>query len=114
VLGYLGYGANHRPTRLEIDDEGRNDQQSADDAKPEHAIDEVWVGTEKHPSDDRHESGLAPPIDDVSKAERAGNDADQKTGHDSRLFAAMNLASFSSSCSLTHMEVTRRMILPQF
>jgi hypothetical protein len=66
---------------LEINDERRYQQQGADNAKPKNAIDEVWVDTKHEAGDERNKPGLPPPIDDISKPERAGEDADDKTVH---------------------------------
>ena len=66
---------------LEINDERRGEQQGADDAKPYQAVDEVWIRTKKNASDEGHELGLTPAIDDIGNPERTRDDTDDKSSH---------------------------------
>ena len=46
--------------RLEINAERRDQQQGADDAKPDPTFDEVWIHTKENASDEGYELCLPP------------------------------------------------------
>ena len=74
--------------RLEINDERSSQQQGADDAKPDPAIDEVWIHTEENASDEGYELCLPPGIGDIGNSEGARDDTDQESGHGGGFSAA--------------------------
>src|SRR6478672_7712577 len=64
--------------RLKIDQERCGHQRRADDQKPKHAVDEIRVDAKHHSREQRRELRLPLAIDEVSDADRAGEDADDE------------------------------------
>ena len=70
---------------LEINDEWRSRQQDSNYTEPYPAVDKVRIRAKSQASDERDKLGLATRINDVCNPQGAGDDTDEKTGHDSGL-----------------------------
>ena len=70
--------------KLEINNEGRSDQQCTNNAKPHDAVDEIGIRTKPDPGDKRNELGLTPPVGNIRNSKCASDYADDKSSHDVR------------------------------